>query len=776
MNTSSRPKALPLCPEQIPHDLRKLERWVVWRYVEEIDPETGEVDWDKPPMNARGGAGSSTNPHTWSAFPVALAAYQRGKWDGIGIVLPGAKKTEEGVVLIGVDLDHCRDAATGAVEPWAQEIVATLNTYTEVSPSGAGLRLFLRGRLPPEGRKRGNFECYSWARYVTVTGQHQGGTPQTIEVREAEILAVHKRFWPEEPKQSTTTGHAQTTADLTDLELIDKAKKAKNGSRFAALWNGDVGGHASPSEADLALCSYLAFWCGPNSSERIDALFRQSGLFRSKWNRDYYRTRTIRKALDGRTEFYSPRRRPSANGAQRQNRDDKPSAPDDEGLHLTDLGNAERLTRRHGAGLRHCHPWKRWLYWDGTRWADDESGIIEAQAAGTVRTIYFEAAACEDSDKRDALFKHARKSESAHSIRAMTELARSQPGIPVLPSELDRDPWALNVANGTIGLRTGQLRPHRREDLLSKIAPVAFDPAATCPLWERCLDTWMGSNPDLVAYLRRVIGYALTADVSEQVLFFLHGAGSNGKTTFLNIIREMLGDYAIQAVSELLMVKTHEAHPTERADLFGRRFVATVETEQGKRMAESLMKQLTGGENLKARRMRENFFEVPPTWKIFLASNHHPTIRGTALAVWRRIRLIPFTVTIQDANKDKDLAAKLRAQMPGILAWAVRGCLEWQKHGLADPEEVRQATAEYQREQDTLGGFIADCCVVAPYAKVRSSVLLSAYQVWSGDKNMTRQELQKRLNDRGFQSKRGHGGHYFYHGIGLPADDPSEHE
>jgi putative DNA primase/helicase len=271
-----------------------------------------------------------------------------------------------------------------------------------------------------------------------------------------------------------------------------------------------------------------------------------------------------------------------------------------------------------------------------------------------------------------------------------------------------------------------------------------------------------------------VIGYALTADVTEQVLFFLHGAGSNGKSTFLGIIREMMGDYACQAVSELLMAKNTEAHPTERADLFGRRFVATIETDEGKRMAEALMKQLTGGDNLKARRMRQDFFEMTPTWKLFLAANHKPTIRGTDLAVWRRIRLIPFTVTIAEADKDKDLMVKLRGELPGILAWAVRGCLEWQRHGLADPEEVQQATAEYQREQDALGQFLAECCVVADFARVKSSSLLLAFQEWSGDKLITQQTLRIRLNERGFRSKRGHGGHHFYHGIGLPAEEPGD--
>jgi hypothetical protein len=313
----SRPEALKVCPEMIPIDLRALACWLVWKYVEERDPETGEVDWDKPPLDARGGAGSSTNKKTWSTFDVALAAYLTGEFDGLGFAL-SVKAGEEGEVLIGVDLDHCRNVETGEIAPWAQEIIDRLNSYTEVSPSGEGVRIFLRGRLPKDGRKRGDFECYCTGRYVTVTGNHVGGTPRTIEGREAEMLVVHRQIWPErhEPRTRAPAREVGPT-DLGDLQLVEKAKRMKNGAgaRFAALWSGDTGAYSSCSEADLALCDYLAFWCGPNSHNRIDALFRQSGLFRSKWNREDYRQRTIEKALGGRSDFYEPRRRrPSQNG------------------------------------------------------------------------------------------------------------------------------------------------------------------------------------------------------------------------------------------------------------------------------------------------------------------------------------------------------------------------------------------------------------------------------------------------------------------------------
>jgi hypothetical protein len=316
-----RPKALTVQPENIPPDLRAPPRWVVWKYVEEKDPDTGEVDWDKPPLNARGkGPASSTNKATWNPFDVALAAYRRRNLDGIGFVLDGSDD------LVGVDLDKCRDPDTGAVEDWALEIVRALDTYTEASPSGRGLRLFLRGQLPPHGRKKGAYENYATGRYVTVTGRHVEGTPRTVEHRQAQLGGVHRKVFGEAPKPRPSNGAGpRTPANLDDAEIIRRAGEAKNGERFKALWAGSTHGYPSGSEADLALVNHLAFWCGPNAEERIDALFRQSSLFRSKWNREDYRERTIRKALDGRTDFYEPGRGKGGNHDRRGRRAPAPA-------------------------------------------------------------------------------------------------------------------------------------------------------------------------------------------------------------------------------------------------------------------------------------------------------------------------------------------------------------------------------------------------------------------------------------------------------------------
>jgi putative DNA primase/helicase len=467
---------------------------------------------------------------------------------------------------------------------------------------------------------------------------------------------------------------------------------------------------------------------------------------------------------------------PSTNGA----------AGKQESKNDTDRGNAERVVHDHGKDLRYCHPFKRWGVWDSIRWREDQTGEVIRRIEDTERRLLrwaldkikalteAEKEGDSDDDERAAQLKklkriiaHCLRWEGARQISDCEKLMRSEPGIPILPDQLDTDPYLLNLQNGTLDLRTGKLREHRREDFITKLAPVVFDPTAKCALWEKSLLRWMDGNADLAGYLQRVIGYSLTGIVTEHCLWFFHGAGANGKSTFLATILALLGDYGCQAVSDLLLQKCNETHPTERADLHGRRFIATIETDEGKRMAEAIMKQMTGGDKIRARKMRQDFFEFEPRHKIFLAANHKPVIRGTDYAMWRRIKLVPFNVTITEEEKDKNLLEKLKTELPGVLAWGLRGCLQWQQAGLGEPDEVRQATAAYQAEQDTLAGFIASCCFVHREAKCKAGALLDAYTEYTGDKFMTPQAFAKRLEAKGYSSQKGTGGYRWWHGIAL---------
>ena len=438
---------------------------------------------------------------------------------------------------------------------------------------------------------------------------------------------------------------------------------------------------------------------------------------------------------------------------------------------LTDLGNAERLVAAHGDDLRYVHPWRRWLWWNGQRWAVDVTGEVERRAVETVRSIYAEAERAEDGEERKRIARHATASESRTRIDAMIALARSLPGIPVEPERLDADLWLLNCLNGTVDLRTGKLREHRRGDLVTKIAPVEYEPEASAPTFERFLERIL--PPDtLRRFMRRAAGYAAAGVVSEEMLVILHGIGANGKSTLVNAVMDSLGDYAIQVAPDLLLAK-HGSHPTELADLFGARLAAAVEVDQDRRLAESLVKQLTGRDRIKARRMREDFWEFDPTHTIFLATNHRPEVRGTDHAIWRRLKLVPFDVTIPETEQDKQLAAKLRAERPGILTWIVRGCLEYQHEGLGEPEEVKAATESYRVEMDVLAAFIEDRCVVHPRASAGATPLYNTYKEWceeSGETRLTQTKFGRRLKERGFRSEKSQ--RVTWYGIGLRDDRP----
>ena len=450
---------------------------------------------------------------------------------------------------------------------------------------------------------------------------------------------------------------------------------------------------------------------------------------------------------------------------------------DDDGPehHKTDLGNARRLVEAHGRDLRYCHAWSTWLVWDGRRWQRDQTGEIFRRAKDTIGRIYARAVSL-PSDDRKALIKHALASENSRRIEAMVTLARSEKGIPVVPERLDANPWLLNVMNGTIDLRTGELRPHDPRDGISRLVPVAYYPDAKAPQWERFVDEVLAGNEELVGYLRRAIGYALTGDVSEQCLFFLYGSGANGKSTLLTTLLTLLGDYGKQTEPDLLMMRYGDVHPTGMADLMGARLAVAVEVEQGRRLAESLVKQLTGGDRIKARFMRQDFFEFAPTHKLFLAANHKPVVKGTDAAIWRRIRLVPFTVAFAPEQQDRGLVDRLRGELPGILAWAVRGCLEWQRDGLGAPAEVVKATSGYRSEMDTIGQFIEERCELGEDLWATAADLRKAYTDWCeelGERPENAKVFGGALAERGFERQRNRSNRRWeWHGIGL-ATTPS---
>ena len=455
---------------------------------------------------------------------------------------------------------------------------------------------------------------------------------------------------------------------------------------------------------------------------------------------------------------------PSLTGLSRH-----PRASDLAGFRFTDLSTAELMTTWYGQDLHYCHLWHKWLTWDGKRWKVDDTGAVVRLAADTVRLLYDVASTIEDRKERERLVRHALSYEAKKKLDAMIALAESQLDIVVLPDQLDRNRWLLNLDNGTLDLRTGERREHQREDLITKLAPVPYDSEAKAPLFEKFLNDIFAGNQDVIRFVQAATGYAITGDTSEQCLFITWGNGENGKSTLIETILALAGDYGMFTPPETLLAKRHDGIPNDLARLKGSRFVAAVETEEGKHLAESRIKQMTGGDTISARFMRGEWFDFKPEFKCFLATNHKPAIRGTDHAIWRRIRLVPFTVRIPTEKQDKHLAEKLLGELPGVLNFAVQGCLDWQRNGLQPPVEVTRATAEYRDENDQVGRGIAECCVTGDDFQVKARPLYQEYRRWAtevGEDLLTETAFARRLGEKGFAKKHTRSGTIYY-GIGL---------
>jgi len=423
-----------------------------------------------------------------------------------------------------------------------------------------------------------------------------------------------------------------------------------------------------------------------------------------------------------------------------------------------DTGNADRLADMFGHELIYCTERKSYYVWTGQQWQVDEFVEVEKRAEDTMREAFADAKHITDSEKRAAFLRFVNRSLSRTALTNMIHLAKKKVR-QVSANDFDRDPWLLNVANGTVDLRTGVLRPHNADDLLSKRIPIRYDRNADCPIFMNFLYRIMGSHPDasegenlaaeqLVRYLQKVFGCAATGK-PEKSLFLLYGEGNNGKTTLLEIIRDALGDkeYAGQVQVDSLMIRPKEALSsnavnTDLADLQGCRFVSSSEVEQGQRLSLSRVKYLTGIGQIKARRLRENMITFQPTYKLFLDCNHKPVITDPNDAIWNRVKCIPFKVQIPDHEIDKDLPTKLRTELPGILRWVVEGAVLYRQEGLGDPPDVMAAaTEQYRQESDRLKEFFEDQCVLAPSGDgnswkdsgfwVSSSALYSAYTSWA---------------------------------------------
>jgi putative DNA primase/helicase len=429
---------------------------------------------------------------------------------------------------------------------------------------------------------------------------------------------------------------------------------------------------------------------------------------------------------------------------------------------LTDLGNAERLVDKFGGDLRYCAPFNRWLAWDGRRWLQDETGgkAVRSAAVETVRGILAEAAGTSDDDERKKVAAWALASESAKRIKDMIDLARTMGPVPVLPHELDQGRSLVNLANGTLDMRTFEMRPHERLDMLTRVIDVPYDSEADCPKWISFLDVALQNDAAIQRYLWKACGYSLTGEVSEKCFFFLYGnKGDNGKSVFVNLLMHVLGPYAERVPTETLMAKMQGGGvPNDVAKLRAARCVAAAEAGEGKRLNEELVKELTGNDVITARFMRGEWFDFRPQFKIWMTGNYKPTIRGQDDAMWKRVRLIPFVHSVPVDQQNKRLTAELvEEETAGILAWMIEGCMAWRKEGLVAPSSIVAAVDAYRSDMDDLGKFLEDCTTEGEYKEVGALKLYQAYEKWSeinGMKPLNNTNFGRRLSDRGVERRK----------------------
>lgn len=801
---------------RIPTSLKAYPQWVCWRYEQRV----GQPKPTKVPYNARTDwRASSTEPATWSSFNEALERYQRGGYDGIGIVL---SSTDD---LVGLDLDNCIDEA-GQVLPWAMYYVEGCWSYTEITPSGQGLRVFFHGKLPPGRRRLGDIEIYDQERFLTVTGNHLSGTPLEVADRSTVTEVLHEDiFGPAIPAESSAAPSPSAIVGLKDADLLERAHRAKNGADFAALWRGDTARYlGDDSRADYHLARQILWWSSGDVS-RADRLFRQSGLMRPKWDErrgtNTYGERTLAAALQNLNLTYTAtvtvptdttnghhdlEQVARITGAAASTASQPPSEPPTmtvstdfvwDCFRKAEFGDAQLMARLYSGKLLWEPAEKEWYTFNGHHWQRDTTDLALRAVPSVVAGTYLSLAATVTSEserevdedaaknKRSLADELVKRAKQLQHLNRTTHVLKFAQGMLTVPGGAwDSDPWLLGVVNGVIDLRSGTLRPGRPEDMIRTVAPTAWQGLdAPAPRFETFMAEIMSEDstsvePELVPFLARLFGYAVTGLTTEHVLPILWGDGRNGKDTLLETLGHVLGPLAASASTSVFVsgqrVSANAASP-HLYDLYGRRLMWANETNEGARLNAAQVKLITGGGRIKARPLFGNLVDFQPSHLVCLVTNKRPGAPSDDRALWTRILLVPFVQRFVtnpgkgERQADKMLVHTLKSEASGILSWLVRGCLAWQHEGLRPPETVRLATEQYQHEEDDWARFIAECCVEDPDKRTKASELLKAFNTWKGGEIVSQKQLSKMLADRYDKTPPTKTGIY-YLGIGLLAE------
>ena len=696
----------------VPDSLTELDQWVMWRYE-----QRGGSKPTKVPCQVDGRRASTTDPSTWCPWDEALKAlkWDGRSWSGLGFVFFSTDP------YFGIDLDQCLDTA-GELKPWAQPIMERFfDTYAEVSPSRRGIKIWAKGKLPADGTAfsmgDGRVEIYYWARFFAVTGNHWAGPMYEIEEHQADLEWL-----------LTLSPHGSRKVPFT---VTGKIPKGSQHDTLVSLAGTMRARGCEYPEIEAALLAI--------NKSRLEESAPEGNMKR------------IAESICR----YAPGDKRGAGATDGDPRD----RPDE----ISEDALASRFSERYADDLRYVAAWRRWLQWDGARWVQDNTLHVFDRAREVCRAA---SAECEKKQTR------VTRMASAATVAAVERLVRADRRHAAVVDQWDSDAWILNTPGGIVDLRTGEIEAHRRGAYCTKMT--AASPGGACPLWNTFLGRVTDGDRELQAFLRRMVGYSLTADTREHALFFLYGTGANGKSVFLSTVADILNDYAKSAAIETFIASPSEHHPTDLAGLQGARLVTATETEDGRRWAESKIKALTGGDRIAARFMRQDFFEFTPVFKLVIAGNHKPGLRSVDEAIRRRLYLVPFTVTIPPAERDLALTHRLRAEWGGILGWALEGCIEWQDRGLTPPASVRDATEAYMAAEDGLAQWLDARCAQGPNAVGTAEQLFADWKTWAestGEYVGSQKRFSQNLEERGFKRVRISGGNRAFQGIGLREPD-----
>ena len=709
--------------EKLPAELIERGAFCLWRYEER------EGKMTKIPYQVNGLRADPSNRASFIDYSTIISHI--AEYNGIGIGLFGD--------ICAIDIDHC--VTGGKMSDMAQDIISSMDTYTEYSPSGTGIRILFRATICAFDKDRYyinnrsiGLEVYVAGctnRFVTVTGNGIRGTD--LEERSDALAVVLEKYMkrPEKKKvHMTAPGNY-----LSDKSVLERASSSKQGEKFKALWNGSIPDGKSQSEADAALCAMLAFWCH-GDTDQIDRLFRQSGLYRDKWDRDDYRTATIAKAVEICPVFYRPMQKSKVERfTDLQHTVCALNPAENDRYPWSDLGNGRLFADLFKDVARFVPERKQWYAFDGTRWIPDTGSLKAMELCKTLaNTIMRYALDINDEHKRKSYIDFSRKWQSRKT--RITILNDAQSVYPISMQEFDSNPLLLNCANGTLDLRTNEFREHSAEDRLTKITPVEYVPGAASERFSLFITEIMSGDMEKARYLQKALGYSVSGDTRYECMFFLFGETTrNGKGTLMESILRVMGDYgrAVRPETIALKLRVNSQNPSEDiARLAGIRLANISEPSRGLLLNAAQVKAMTGNDTLNARFLHENSFDFKPQFKLYINTNYLPVITDTTLFTSGRVLIIPFDRHFEEYEQDKGLKAEFGKPevQSAILNWMLEGYRLLQTEGFTPPQSVIDATNAYYHDSDKIAQFAEDCLVADADAETKTAEIYEVYRTW----------------------------------------------